>query len=410
MTLPPHTADALTRLALALARAEDLDAVLWAVAHEAIGTLKLEDCVVYLVDHDRRLCIQRAAYGPKNPQGFDILHPIQITVGQGIVGEVAASARAIRVDDTRADPRYIVDDASRASELAVPIVHRGQVIGVLDSEHSQPAFFTQSHEDVFAAIAALASTQVAAARLRQELEEARDRAESAVRTKRDFLLMMNHELRTPLHGILGVTSLLADRMSDPTDRELIELADRSARSLMTVLEDVLTIADLGQDRVDLAQAPFDPVRLVSQVVELFAGVARTRRLSLSLLPSARPPAPIIGDQARVRQVLMHLVSNALKFTGRGSVDLRVEAEGEGVRFLVKDTGIGFSPSRVPQLLEAFTQGQSGADRAFEGTGLGLSVAHGLVTRMGGTLEIRSFPGTGTEARVWLPQSPPHARS
>lgn len=231
-----------------------------------------------------------------------------------------------------------------------------------------------------------------------------------MRTKRDFLLMMNHELRTPLHGILGVTSLLADRMSDPADRELIELADRSARSLMAVLEDVLTIADLGQDRVDLAQAPFDPVRLVSQVAELFAGVARTRRLSLSLLPSARPPAPMIGDQARVRQVLMHLVSNALKFTGRGSVDLRVDAEGDGVRFLVKDTGIGFSPSRVPQLLEAFTQGQSGADRAFEGTGLGLSVAHGLVTRMGGTLEIRSFPGTGTEARVWLPQSPPHARS
>jgi signal transduction histidine kinase len=410
MTLPPHTADALTRLALALARAEDLDAVLWAVAHEAIGTLRLEDCVVYLVDHDRDLCVQRAAYGPKNPQGFDILHPIEIRVGQGIVGTVAATARAVRVDDTRGDPRYIIDDASRASELAVPIVHHGQVIGVLDSEHSRPAFFTPSHEEVFAAIAALASTQIAAARLRQELAEARDRAEAAVRSKRDFLLMMHHELRTPLHGILGVTSLLADRLPDADDRELLDLADRSARSLMTVLEDVLTVADLGQDRVELAQATFDPVVLMSQVSELFAGVARTRRLSLTLLPTTKPPAPMVGDQARVRQVLMHLVSNALKFTGRGSVDLRVEADGTGVRFIVRDTGIGFSPSRVPQLLEAFTQGHSGADRSFEGMGLGLSVAHGLVSRMGGSLEIKSFPGTGTEARIWLPQSPPHARS
>lgn len=403
--LPAHTADALTRLALALARVDTLDDVLWAVAHEAIATLRLEDCVVYLVDHSRQVCVQRAAFGPKNPQSLDILNPIEIPVGVGIVGSVAKSAQSIRVDDTRVDSRYIVDDASRASELAVPIIHRDQVIGVLDSEHSAPSFFTPAHEEVFSAIAALASTRIAAAVLQQELVAARDAAEAAVVAKRNFLLMMHHELRTPLHGILGVTALLESRLTDAENRQLLALADQSARGLMTMLEDVLTVADLGQDRMTLAMSSYDPLALLRSVVELFAGEAHTRGVRLSAIAAGVVPARVEGDVARVRQVLMHLLSNANKFTKAGRVDAVVSSSGDRITFAIRDTGIGISPELLPTLLEPFTQERGGTTRPYQGAGLGLAVAKGVTERMGGQLTLTSTPGKGTTATLSLPIRP-----
>ena len=123
--------EAFTRLAFALARASDLEGVLWAVAHEAIARLDLEDCVIYVVDDARKACVQRAAHGPKNPSGYDILDPIVIPLGKGLVGSVACSGKPERVEDVSRDPRYIVDDAARSSELTVPILHEGRVIAAL---------------------------------------------------------------------------------------------------------------------------------------------------------------------------------------------------------------------------------------------------------------------------------------
>lgn len=148
---------------------QDIDDILWDLANQAVARLGLEDCVIYLVDPARGDLVQRAAYGPKNPREREIKDPIRIPLGRGIVGSVAATRRTERIADTRQDPRYILDDEARLSELAVPLLHGDELLGVLDSEHRAADFFTDWHEQVFTTLAAMASARIVKARLDESL-------------------------------------------------------------------------------------------------------------------------------------------------------------------------------------------------------------------------------------------------
>jgi signal transduction histidine kinase len=392
--------EAFTQLAFALARAQDLDGVLWAVAHEAIARLELEDCVVYVVDHTRKLCVQRAAYGPKNPSGYDILNPIVIPIGKGLVGSVARTGKPERVDDVSRDPRYIVDDMARSSELTVPVMHEGRVIGVIDSEHSQTGFFSARHQHVFEAIATLAATRVAQAVLQQELEVARRAAESANRSKTAFLSMMNHELRTPMNGILGVSQLLRESVEKPEQQALVGLIETSAGRLMSVLEDVFTVSDLGLQRLELENARYRPAELIETVRGLFAGAARIQGLSLMLEISEGVPAEQSGDRPRLQQVLVSLLSNAIKFTREGGVRLAVLVDRGELVYRVEDTGCGIEEAQIERLFDVFETADGSSMRG--GTGLGLPLARGLSQLMAGDLAVHSVPGKGSRFELRLP--------
>ena len=160
-----------------------LDEILWNVAKTAIAKLGFVDCVVYLLGDDGTTLIQRAAHGPKNPGAHDIFNPITIPVGQGIVGTVAKTGVVEQVADTRIDPRYITDDYNRLSELAVPIIHQGSVIGVLDSEHPDVNFFTDDHVQLLSTIASLASTRIDTALAMERLQSTVEQLQS---TERDL--------------------------------------------------------------------------------------------------------------------------------------------------------------------------------------------------------------------------------
>jgi len=155
--------DIIRELALEILRGYSVDDLLWLVASNTIARLGFEDCVIYLLDEQRQVLVQRAAFGPKSPDGETIVNPIEIAVGEGIVGTVARTQEPVRVADAREDPRYIVDDQARRSELTVPIVHRGRVIGVIDSEHPEPDFYTDEHQAMLVIIASMASSSLAAA-------------------------------------------------------------------------------------------------------------------------------------------------------------------------------------------------------------------------------------------------------
>ena len=175
-------------LALLLLQRSSLEDVLWLVARSTIARLGFEDCVIYLLDEGGQQLVQKAAFGPKNPYGEVILHPIVIPLDQGIVGSVAATGKAQRVCDTRQDPRYIIDDAMRLSELAVPIIHEDKVIGVIDSEHSEPYFYTAEHMELLTTIASIAANKIANAvticRLNSTVVELRA-AQDALRLERE---------------------------------------------------------------------------------------------------------------------------------------------------------------------------------------------------------------------------------
>jgi class 3 adenylate cyclase/putative methionine-R-sulfoxide reductase with GAF domain len=176
-----HYLDVVNYFAASLLAAQhDLDDILWDVANNAVARLGLEDCVIYLLDDRREFLVQRAAYGPKNPRGREILAPIQIPVGKGIVGAAAATGQPVLIRDTRLDPRYICDDQRRLSELALPILLDDTVIGVLDSEHSQADFFTDVHREILTTIASMTASRVHRALLDDELRRAHQELEHKI--------------------------------------------------------------------------------------------------------------------------------------------------------------------------------------------------------------------------------------
>jgi LytS/YehU family sensor histidine kinase len=148
------------------------DDILWDVAKNCIGRLQFEDCVIYLLDEERNILVQKAAHGPKSPGQYEINMPIEIKPGEGIVGTVALSGKAVIVGDTTKDPRYIVDDEQRFSEISVPIIYDGKVLGVIDCEHSKKRFFTQKHLSILTTIASLCANKIVRARAEEEKKEA----------------------------------------------------------------------------------------------------------------------------------------------------------------------------------------------------------------------------------------------
>ncbi|MFZ5440691.1 MAG: adenylate/guanylate cyclase domain-containing protein [Myxococcota bacterium] len=215
--------DTITRLVTSLTHHDTVDDILWDVANNTVAELGLEDCVIYLLDDERKVLVQRAAFGPKNPGGREILAPIRIPLGQGIVGAVAKSGRAERLADVRQDPRYITDDQARLSELAVPIFLRGEVIGVIDSEHSRAGFFTAQHEGLFGTIAAVTAGRIARLLLDEQLEDVQRLHGAIIDGALDGIVTVDHRGRVvafnrAAQGIFGCA--LADVLLQPIARLL----------------------------------------------------------------------------------------------------------------------------------------------------------------------------------------------
>ncbi|MEY3213681.1 MAG: hypothetical protein RIT28_4162 [Pseudomonadota bacterium] len=208
----------------------DIDDILWELANDAVGRMGLEDCVIYLLDEERGLLVQRAAYGPKNPKGREILAPITLTVGRGIVGAVAATGQVERIGDTRLDPRYVCDDQLRLSELAVPILDEGRVIGVIDSEHSAANFFTPWHEELFLTLARMTASRLSKARLDEQLQRLTDGLEREVAQRTAELAEAHRRSETLLQNVLPASiaaRLMAgeSRIAERVERAAVLFAD-----------------------------------------------------------------------------------------------------------------------------------------------------------------------------------------
>ncbi|MDD9966739.1 MAG: ATP-binding protein [Myxococcales bacterium] len=242
-------------------------------------------------------------------------------------------------------------------------------------------------------------------RLKAGLVEARQVAEDALRAKGNFLANMSHEIRTPLHGILGAAELLAKTRS-PTEREeLSELIRRSGQALLVIINDILDFSKIESGRLTLESVPVDVPQLVREAVELFRPQASDKGIDLKIEIEAGMHT-IAGDPTRLRQVLLNLVSNAVKFTQRGSVTasgcMMENESGWTLRLVVRDSGIGMSSEELERIFHRFSQADSSTTRIHGGTGLGTSISQGLVELMGGTLSVESELGTGTAFTVEVP--------
>src|SRR5918999_6308917 len=334
-----------------------------------------------------------------------------IRLGEGAIGLAGQEHRAVQIPDIDREPDYplyeIVRKPGYRALLAVPLLRDDELVGGLALLRKTPGAFAA---ETVALVQTLANQSVLAienAELFEELERKGRELEAASRHKSEFLANMSHELRTPLNAVLGYAELIQDGIYGEVPAKMADVLDRiqqNGRHLLGLINDVLDLSKIEAGQLTLSPVHYSMRELVLDVVSATEALAAEKKLALEVdVPADLPRGR--GDERRLTQVLMNLVSNAIKFTEAGSVSIRASVSDGGFVVAVTDTGVGIAPEDRERIFEEFQQVDTSSTRKKGGTGLGLAIARRIVELHGGRIWVDSAPGRGSTFCFTLPIGP-----
>lgn len=376
-----------------------IDEILWDVTKNCIGRLGFVDCVIYLLDDERQVLEQRAAFGSKNPREFEIYHPMAIPVGKGIVGHVAKVGKPVLVSDTSKDSRYIADDVGRLSELAVPLSFKNKVIGVIDSEHPDKNFYSEKHLNILTTISALCANKIAGVLAEEERIKAlrtkilAEKIKEIDKLKSKLFANISHELRTPLTIMTGV---IEDNINLDEDWKLLK---SQTDTLLRLINQILDLTKIESRKFKINKNENDIYTLLSNWTAMFESLAASNQVNLKTSIPEKSLWVCIDEDA-MEKIIYNLISNAIKFS-KPDTEIEVVAsyQNRELAIQVKDEGVGIKEEDIPRIFDRFFQVE---DVSNTGTGLGLSLTKELVELHGGSIRIESRKNEGTRFSLLFP--------
>jgi signal transduction histidine kinase len=402
---------ALGEVGRAVSSTLDLETVLTTIVSRAVELSGLDGGVVFEYDEDDQEFVQRAQAGTGGALAA-ARQATRIRKGEGVVGRTAITLEPVQVFDITAPGAYVGPNRENLIEsgvraiLAVPMVREGQLIGCLGVTRNQPGEFPTETIELLRTFATQSALAIQNARLFQEIEDKSRQLETASRHKSEFLANMSHELRTPLNAIIGFSEVLSERMfGDLNEKQEEYLRDihASGQHLLSLINDILDLSKIEAGRMELEPTAFDLPTAIENALTLVRERAARRGIALHQAVDQRLDQ-IRADERKIKQVLLNLLSNALKFTPEGGrIDVRAGLVDGMAEVSVADTGIGIAPEDQEAVFEEFRQVGTAAKKV-EGTGLGLALSRKFIELHGGRIWVTSQVGVGATFTFTLPLS------
>jgi PAS domain S-box-containing protein len=364
---------------------------------------------IYLVDQPTGMLVLTAGAGEVGRRMVSEGRSIALNRMQSLVARAAREREAVIVNDVRAAPDFLPHPLlpDTRSEMAVPMIAGEQLLGVFDVQHDQPGYFTEEDVRIQTALAAQVAVALQNANLYAEQAAIVTRLRELDHLKSTFLANMSHELRTPLNSILGFTDVMLEELDGPlTDlmESDLKVVQKNGKHLLNLINDVLDMAKIEAGKMSLSLERFNLQEVLEEVVEIIGPLARDKALALRIATEPTDALDLTADRIRLRQVMINLVGNAIKFTEQGGITLQAMQHNGSVRVAIQDTGFGIPPDKLEAIFEAFSQVDTSTTRKAGGTGLGLPISRRLIELHGGRLwaESSGIPGEGSTFFVELP--------